>query len=105
MSSKGVVLAADSGTDIRAIYHGRVAYADWLPGMGMLLVIDHGDDLLSLYGYNETLLKEVGDWVTPGEVIATVGNTGGRSRPGLYFALRRGSQPLNPSRWFQGSPN
>ena len=105
MSSKGVVLAADSGTDIRAIYHGRVAYADWLPGMGMLLVIDHGDDLLSLYGYNETLLKEVGDWVTPGEVIATVGNTGGRSRPGLYFELRRGSQPLNPSRWFHCSTN
>lgn len=105
MRSKGVVLVADSGTDIRAIYHGRVAYADWLPGMGMLLVIDHGDDLLSLYGYNETLLKDVGDWVTPGEVIATVGNTGGQSRPGLYFELRRGSQPLNPMAWFQGDPD
>ncbi|MEM6818221.1 MAG: peptidoglycan DD-metalloendopeptidase family protein [Pseudomonadota bacterium] len=105
MRSSGLVLATDAGTEIRAIYHGRVAFADWLPGMGMLMVIDHGDDLLSLYGYNETLLKEVGDWVAPGEVIATVGNTGGQAVPALYFELRKASKPVNPRPWFRGAPN
>lgn len=103
--SKGVVVSTDAGADVRAIYHGRVAYADWLPGMGMLVVLDHGDGLMSLYGYNETLLKEVGEWVSPGEVIATVGNTGGQALPGLYFELRRGSQPMDPQGWFSGRPD
>ena len=104
LRSKGVVIATSAGSDVRAVYHGRVAYADWLPGMGMLLIVDHGDDLMSLYGYNETLLRDVGDWVSPGEVIATVGNSGGQASPGLYFELRRGSEPLNPQPWFGGSP-
>ncbi|MEO0576294.1 MAG: peptidoglycan DD-metalloendopeptidase family protein [Pseudomonadota bacterium] len=105
MRSKGVVLATDAGSDVRAIYHGRVAYADWLPGLGLLIIVDHGDNLLSLYGYNETLLKTVGDWVSPGDVLATVGNTGGQSRPALYFEMRNSGKPLNPTRWFRNKPS
>ena len=96
----GVLVSADRGAEVRAVYHGRVAYADWLPGMGLLLVLEHGDGYLSLYGHNEVLFKDVGDWVQPGEVIAAAGDTGGRSRAALYFELRRGKQPQNPHRWF-----
>ncbi|MEL6868526.1 MAG: peptidoglycan DD-metalloendopeptidase family protein [Pseudomonadota bacterium] len=105
LRSNGVVLATDAGSDVRVIYHGRVAYADWLPGLGLLIIVDHGDDLLSLYGYNETLLKSVGDWVSPGDIIATVGNTGGQARPALYFELRSQGKPLNPGRWFRNKPS
>jgi len=96
----GVLVSADRGAEVRAVYHGRVAYADWLPGMGLLLVLEHGDGYLSLYGHNEVLFKDVGDWVQPGEVIAAAGDTGGRTRAALYFELRRGKQPQNPHRWF-----
>lgn len=97
----GVVIGTDRGRDVRAVYHGRVAYADWLPGMGLLLVIEHGDGYMSLYGHNETLYKRVGDWVEPGEVVAGAGDTGGKSRTGLYFEIRRDGQPQNPHRWFR----
>jgi septal ring factor EnvC (AmiA/AmiB activator) len=97
----GVVIGTDRGRDVRAIYHGRVAYADWLPGMGLLLVIEHGDGYMSLYGHNETLYKRVGDWVEPGEVVAGVGDTGGKSRSALYFEIRREGHPENPHRWFR----
>ncbi len=96
----GVVIGADRGRDVRAVYYGRVAYADWLPGMGLLLVVEHGDGYMSLYGHNETLYKRVGDWVEPGEVVAGVGDTGGKSRSGLYFEIRRNGEPENPHRWF-----
>lgn len=101
---KGVVLEAPAGDEVRAIYHGRVAYADWLPGLGLLMIVDHGDGYLSLYGHNETLLKRAGDWISPGDVIATVGNSGGRAEPGLYFELRRGQSALNPGPWFKRRP-
>ena len=104
LRSKGVVLATDAGTEVRAIYHGRIAYADWLPGLGLLVIVDHGNDLLSLYGYNQTLTRSVGEWIAPGEVIATVGNTGGQSAPGLYFELRQGTRPVNPRPWFRNRP-
>ena len=97
----GVVIATDRGRDVRSVYYGRVAYADWLPGMGLLLVIEHGDGYMSLYGHNETLYKRVGDWVEPGEVIAGAGDTGGKSRSGLYFEIRRDGDPVNPHRWFR----
>jgi len=96
----GVVIGTGRGRDVRAVYYGRVAYADWLPGMGLLMVIEHGDGYMSLYGHNETLYKRVGDWVEPGEVIAAVGDTGGKARSGLYFEIRRNGQPENPHRWF-----
>jgi len=100
----GVVIGADAGTSVRAIYHGRVAFSDWLPGLGLLLIVDHGGGYLSLYGYNEVLTKESGDWVEPGEVIAQVGDTGGQAVPALYFELRRDGRPINPHDWFADSP-
>ena len=100
----GVVLAAPRGREIRAIYHGRVIFADWLVGMGLLVIVDHGEGYMTLYGYNETTLKSVGDWVAPGDVIATVGDSGGQSRPGLYFEIRQGTRPLRPGSWVSKRP-
>lgn len=100
----GVVLAAPRGREVRAVYHGRVAFADWLAGMGLLVIVDHGDGYMTLYGYNETILKNTGDWVAPGDVIATVGDSGGQSQAGLYFELRRGKQPVNPRQWVTRRP-
>lgn len=100
----GVVVAADRGREIRALYHGRVIFADWLAGMGLLVIVDHGEGYMSLYGYNETILKTAGDWVAPGDVIATVGDSGGQSRPALYFEIRQGTRPLNPTAWVSKKP-
>ena len=99
LAATGVLLAAAAGSPVRALYHGRVVFADWLPGLGLLLVVDHGQGYMSLYGHNEALLKEAGDWVTPGEVIAQVGDSGGQSEPVLYFEIRRDGVPENPHRW------
>ena len=100
----GVVLAAPRGREVRAVYHGRIAFADWLAGMGLLVIVDHGDGYMTLYGYNETILKNTGDWVAPGDVIATVGDSGGQSQASLYFELRRGKQPVNPRHWVTRRP-
>ena len=100
----GVVLAAQRGREVRAIYHGRVVFSDWLSGLGLLVIVDHGEGYMTLYGYNETTLKSTGDWVAPGDVIATVGDSGGQSRASLYFELRRGKQPLNPRHWVTRRP-
>ncbi|MBT8103045.1 MAG: peptidoglycan DD-metalloendopeptidase family protein [Gammaproteobacteria bacterium] len=100
----GVVLEAPRGREIRAVYHGRVAFADWLAGMGLLVIVDHGEGYMTLYGYNETILKNAGDWVAPGDVIATVGDSGGQPQAGLYFELRRGTQPVNPRQWVTRRP-
>jgi murein hydrolase activator len=98
----GVVLEAERGAPVRAIYYGRVAFSDWLPGLGLLLIVDHGNRYLSLYGYNEVLLKESGDWVEPGEVLAQVGDSSGRARTGLYFELRYRGEPVDPHAWMSG---
>ena len=98
-SSQGVLIAARNGSDVRAVSHGRVVYADWLRGYGLLLIIDHGEGYLSLYGYNETLLKEAGDWVDAGDLIATSGDSGGRRTAGLYFELRHDGKAFDPSAW------
>ncbi len=100
----GVLLEASQGTPVRAVYRGRVAFADWLPGLGLLIIVDHGDGYMSLYGHNEVLLKEPGDSVEPGEPIAQVGDTGGQSRPGLYFEIRRNGEPVNPHPWIASKP-
>ncbi|TAK55609.1 MAG: hypothetical protein EPO25_03535 [Gammaproteobacteria bacterium] len=98
----GVMIEAARGSEIRSLYEGRVAYADWLPGLGLLLIIDHGG-YLSLYGHNDQLYKAAGDRVEGGEVVATVGDSGGRSQPGLYLEIRRGAQPVDPVPWFRRS--
>lgn len=100
----GVVLAAPRGREVRAVYHGRVAFADWLAGMGLLVIVDHGDGYMSLYGYNETILKNAGDWVAPGDVIATVGDSGGQQQAALYFEIRRNTRPVNPRVWVTRQP-
>jgi septal ring factor EnvC (AmiA/AmiB activator) len=100
----GIVVAANTGAEIRAVSHGRVAYADWLKGYGLILILDHGDGYMSLYGYNETLLKDVGDWVDAGEPIATAGTSGGRRNAGLYFELRARGKPLDPRGWLKPGP-
>lgn len=100
----GVVLAAARGSEVRVVYHGRVVFADWLTGMGLLVIVDHGDDYLTLYGYNETLLTNPGDWLAPGDVIATVGDSGGRSTNGLYFELRHATRPIDPHTWVTRTP-
>jgi septal ring factor EnvC (AmiA/AmiB activator) len=97
----GVLVGTERGAEVRSIYYGRVAYADWLPGLGLLIVIEHGDGYMSLYGHNEALYRQVGDWVEPGETIATAGDSGGRSRAALYFEIRKGTEPVNPHRWFR----
>ncbi|TCO76816.1 murein hydrolase activator EnvC family protein [Chromatocurvus halotolerans] len=97
----GINIEAQAGSAVQAIHHGRVVYADWLRGSGLLLVIDHGDSYMSLYAHNETLLREVGEWVTAGTAISTVGDSGGRETPGLYFEIRHKGKPVDPAAWCQ----
>ena len=96
----GVQIEAPRGTPVKALYDGRVAFADWLPGMGLLVIVDHGG-YMSLYAHNEQLYKAAGDRVQAGEAIATVGDTGGRSVPGLYLEIRRGAKAIDPVPWFR----
>lgn len=98
---QGWWLAADEGESVRAVHHGRVVFADWLKGFGLLVILDHGNGMMTLYGRNQSLLRSVGEWVRPGDVIAEVGVSGGFSEPGLYFELRRNGQPENPANWLQ----
>ncbi|WP_194756118.1 murein hydrolase activator EnvC family protein [Aliidiomarina indica] len=93
---RGVVLAAEPETEVKAIADGRVLYSDWLRGYGMVVVIDHGEGDMSLYGYNQALLKNVGEGVRRGETIALVGQSGGQREPGLYFEIRQQGNPVNP---------
>lgn len=99
MRWQGVRIPGKAGTAVKAIHHGRVVYADWLRGMGLLIIVDHGDSYMSLYAHNETLLKDVGEWVTSETPISTVGDTGGLDRPALYFEIRHKGKPTNPAQW------
>jgi septal ring factor EnvC (AmiA/AmiB activator) len=98
---KGVFIRAPAGADVHAVAAGRVVFADWLRGFGNLLVIDHGDGFLSVYGNNESLLAAVGAAVEAGDPVATVGSTGGVAEPGLYFEIRLKGRPIDPLRWAQ----
>lgn len=96
---QGVVIEAKSGSQVMAVSHGRVAFADWLRGLGNLIIIDHGNSYLSLYGHNESLFKGAGEWVEAGEVISSIGSSGGQKKPGLYFEIRKKGKPQNPTGW------
>lgn len=98
---QGWLIPADRGSSVRSVHYGRVIYADWLRGQGLLTIVDHGDGWMSLYGHNESLLKETGEWVTPGEIIAYVGSSGGAVEPALYFEIRSGGTPVNPANWIR----
>ncbi|HEY8009805.1 MAG TPA: peptidoglycan DD-metalloendopeptidase family protein [Rudaea sp.] len=100
-TSNGVVIAAAEGSEVHAVSHGRVVFADWMRGFGLLLIVDHGDGFLSLYGYNETLLKDVGDWVGANETIASSGVSGGQKTAGVYFELRAQGKPVDPRAWLK----
>jgi len=100
---QGIVIEARSGSQVMAVSHGRVAFADWLRGLGNLIIIDHGNSYLSLYGHNESLFKGAGEWVEAGEVISSIGSSGGQKKPGLYFEIRKKGKPQNPTRWCKAS--
>lgn len=99
-SATGLLFGARAGQEVRAIATGRVVFADWMRGYGLLLIIDHGTGYLSLYGQNESLLKGVGDAVNQGDNVAVVGNSGGAAQPGLYFELRKDGKPIDPNPWW-----
>jgi len=98
----GVMISASAGSQVHAVHGGRVVFADWLRGAGLLVILDHGNGYLSLYGHNQSLLKGAGDIVKAGEAISTVGNSGGQSTPALYFAIRQQGQPTDPTQWCRG---
>ncbi|MGP6432710.1 peptidoglycan DD-metalloendopeptidase family protein [Pseudomonas paraglycinae] len=95
----GVMISASAGSQVHAVHGGRVVFADWLRGAGLLVILDHGNGFLSLYGHNQTLLKSAGDVVKAGESISTVGNSGGQDTPALYFAIRQQGHPSDPAQW------
>jgi septal ring factor EnvC (AmiA/AmiB activator) len=95
----GVLIGAVAGSQVRAVHGGRVVFADWLRGAGLLVILDHGNGYLSLYGHNQSLLKDAGDVVKAGEPIATVGTSGGQDTPALYFAIRQQGRPSDPAQW------
>ncbi len=96
---KGLFIRAQVGSDIKAIAGGRVVFAEWMRGFGNLLIVDHGGSYLSIYGYNDAMLKQVGDSVRGGDSIATAGNSGGNPESGLYFEIRHQGQPIDPLKW------
>jgi len=100
---QGVKIEAANGSHVMAVSHGRVAFADWLRGLGNLIIIDHGNSYLSLYGHNESLFKTAGEWVEAGDVISSVGSSGGEQKAGLYFEIRKKGKPQNPTRWCKSS--
>lgn len=99
VSWDGIRIRAQAGSEVRAVHYGRVMYADWLRGQGLLMILDHGDGFMSLYAHNDVLLHEPGEWVQAGEAIARVGNSGGEQEPGLYFEIRKAGAPQNPKAW------
>ncbi|CAH9053431.1 Murein hydrolase activator EnvC [Pseudoalteromonas holothuriae] len=103
MSWKGVLIQAQSGAPVNSIKQGQVVYADWLNGFGWVMVIDHGEGFMSLYGHTQTLLKDVGDLVNAGETVALVGQSGGQARSGLYFEIRHKGSAVDPVKWCKAS--
>lgn len=98
---KGVILNTDAEQPVQVIADGRVLFADWLRGFGLVMVVDHGEGYMSLYGYNQSLMREVGESVRRGDTIALTGQSGGQSRPGLYFEIRYQGNPVDPVRYIR----
>ena len=98
-SWKGLFIRASQGVAVKAIAAGQVVFSDWLRGFGNLIIVDHGEGYMSLYSNNESLYKQVGDRVEPGDALASVGNSGGQPDTGLYFEMRHQSRPINPMQW------
>lgn len=96
---KGVLIGAKEGTNINSVHNGQVVFADWLKGYGWVIVVDHGEGFMSLYGHAQTLLRDVGDMVRKGETLALVGQSGGQASSGLYFEIRHKGRAVNPIKW------
>lgn len=96
---QGMLFSVPAGTEVKAISTGKVVFADWFKNLGLLIIIEHGDGYMSLYGHNQSLNKKQGDWVLPGEPIALAGDSGGQSRSALYFEIRHRGKPVNPVKW------
>ena len=99
----GLIINTAEQADIRAVHYGRVVFANWLRGFGLMTIIDHGDGYMTLYGHSSSLFTEPGDWINAGETIAQAGRTGGTEDPAVYFEIRRNGKPVNPRRWL-GKP-
>jgi septal ring factor EnvC (AmiA/AmiB activator) len=96
---KGIIVEGSEGGAVKAIHQGRVLYADWLKGFGLVIIVDHGEGYMSVYGHNQALLKQVGELVKAGETMALLGQSGGQAYPNLYFEVRHKGKALNPSEW------
>lgn len=105
MRWNGMVIQAEEGTPVTAIHYGRVVFSDWLRGFGLLMIISHGEGYMSLYGHNQVLYRETGDWVSTGETIARVGDSGGQQQTGLYFEIRVAGKPTDPQLWCKAAPS
>ncbi|MGA2654793.1 MAG: peptidoglycan DD-metalloendopeptidase family protein [Gammaproteobacteria bacterium] len=101
---QGILISAPEGSDVRSVYKGRVVYADWLRGFGLITIVDHGDGYMSLYAHNQSLYKSAGDWVDVNEPIAQVGKSGPVANPGLYFEIRSKGEVQNPMSWLSPLP-
>ena len=99
LSRQGIIIRTSEGSPVQAIHPGQVVFSDWLRGAGLLVIVDHGAGYMSLYGGNEALAKNAGDWVDAGEVLATSGLGGENGSPGLYFEIRRNGSALDPEDW------
>jgi septal ring factor EnvC (AmiA/AmiB activator) len=97
----GVLIGGPEGREVKAVYDGKVVFADWLRGFGLMLILDHGDGYMTLYGHNQSLAKQPGELVNAEEVIAALGSSGGQTESGVYFAMRYKGQPINPEQWFR----
>ncbi|GAB4392109.1 MAG: peptidoglycan DD-metalloendopeptidase family protein [Gammaproteobacteria bacterium] len=102
LTNNGILIKAPEGQAVKAVYDGKVVFADWLRGFGLMLIIDHGQGFMSLYGQNRSLYKKTGDNVHTGELIASVGHSGGNSLSGLHFEIRRNGTPVSPEQWLRG---
>ena len=101
LSRDGVFISSVSGQPVKVVHAGRVVFSEWLRGYGLLLIVDHGEGYLSLYGHNQSLLRNTGDWVQTGETVALTGRSGGYDQSGLYFSMRRDGKSFDPSAWLQ----
>lgn len=98
---QGWLIKANAGSEVKSLHQGRIIFSDYFRGFGLLLIIDHGEGYMTLYGHNQELIKDVGDWVNTEDVIARSGNSGGLTTPGLYFEIRHRGRPKNPSHWLK----
>lgn len=103
MRWNGWLIKANKGTSVKTVHEGRVIFSDYLRGFGLMLILDHGDGFMTLYGHNQELLKDTGEWVNPKDEIAKAGNTGGLTESALYFEVRHQGQPKNPKIWLTGN--